>query len=221
MDDLITRAENMTTGDTRHFYTTDALDLMREMIVELRKVMAERDAMLRAVHDNHVADCRAEAAEAEVARLTAELATQREALFEADGMLSTADHTIAALVAELDAARGRVKPLVWIPNTDYRADGVIAGGFDGWWTCHRSDVADTFEYSNPWGKTSVGFTSIEAAKSAAQADYTARILAALEPDPAVERMRKARAAWQAFKDAHTVTQHWASVDALDAALQEE
>lgn len=31
-------------------------------------------------------------------------------------------------------------------------------------------------------------------------------------------MAAAKAGWQAFKDAHTVTDHWASVDALDLAL---
>jgi hypothetical protein len=100
-----------------------------------------------------------------------------------DGAVEYIRADIAALVdriAPVLQAPVRVKPLVWLPNTDYRTDGVIAGGFDGWWTCHGSDDFATFEYSNPWGKTKYGFPSIEAAQAAAQADYTARILAALD-----------------------------------------
>lgn len=39
-----------------------------------------------------------------------------------------------------------------------------------------------------------------------------------ERDAEIARLRDAATAWQAFKDAHTVTDHWASVDRLDRAL---
>ena len=92
--------------------------------------------------------------------------------------------------AELDAARGRVKPLEWREvNDGNRRKGEVFGTrspvsfapitahkkHDGWWLS-----ADCKTYP-----------TLEAAKAAAQADYAARILAALEPDPTMVRMREA------------------------------
>lgn len=143
----------------------------------LRKVTAERDTAIGNLFIMRVERNDAEGHEAETAN---ELRTVR-ARTEAE---------VSALRAELDAARGRVKPLVWREvNDGNRRKGEVFGTrspvsfapitahkkHDGWWLS-----ADCKTYP-----------TLEAAKSAAQADYTARILAALEPDPAMARMREA------------------------------
>lgn len=43
MDDLIKRAEAIVASDDRHFYTVDALMLMREILAALRRVTEQRD----------------------------------------------------------------------------------------------------------------------------------------------------------------------------------
>jgi hypothetical protein len=70
-----------------------------------------------------------------------------------------------------------VKPLVWVENPDNGEQGWLGGSdagigpvyhaTDDAWSCHRGMF---------WHDAS----SIEAAKAAAQADYTARIIAALD-----------------------------------------
>jgi hypothetical protein len=82
--------------------------------------------------------------------------------------------------ADLAAKGLRVKPLVWHPNADYRVDGIIAGDFSGWWTCHRSDDLKTFEWSNPYGKTTYGFASQADAIAALEAERSARVAEMIE-----------------------------------------
>lgn len=43
---------------------------------------------------------------------------------------------------------------------------------------------------------------------------------AMEVEELRAKLAKASVAWQLFKDAHTVPEHWSSVDALNAVLQE-
>ena len=93
-----------------------------------------------------------------------------------------------ALRAELDAARGRVKPLVWREPADGR--GLIATTVVGQYAVF-DEGSPRWAFSVRGGYTYHPVKDMEAAKSAAQADYTARILSALEPDPAVVRMREA------------------------------
>ena len=93
---------------------------------------------------------------------------------------------MAALKAERAKAR-KVKPLSWFEveksrlGGKYTADGYTIRYIEGLWLL---DFAGT-------SKSAWRFTDLEAAKAAAQADYEARILAALEPDPAVVLMREA------------------------------
>lgn len=145
-----------------------------------------------------------DAAVAELRKVTEERAMSRQgltAVIEARDMMErlwrneyiraeTAEAEVARLTAELAAARGRVKPLEWREvNDGNRRKGEVFGTrspvsfapitahkkHDGWWLS-----ADCKTYP-----------TLEAAKAAAQADYAARILAALEPDPTMVRMREA------------------------------
>ncbi len=132
--------------------------------------------------------------DAELDKLDAALASQIgddvSVVFNHESLFKRSREAIATLRAELDAARGRVKPLEWREvNDGNRRKGEVFGTrspvsfapitahkkHDGWWLS-----ADCKTYP-----------TLEAAKAAAQADYTARILATLEPDPAVVRMREA------------------------------
>lgn len=132
--------------------------------------------------------------DAELDKLDAALASQIgddvSVVFNHESLFKRSREAIATLRAELDAARGRVKPLEW---REVKGGPWVAGEVfgtrspvsfapitahkkhDGWWLS-----ADCKTYP-----------TLEAAKAAAQADYTARILATLEPDPAVVRMREA------------------------------
>jgi hypothetical protein len=112
-----------------------------------------------------------------------------------DAKIKAAEAEVATLRAELDAARGRVKPLEWDDFEDGAgAKAPIAVGLS-YLITRWADGRFEIEVSAPG--ISFGFEgdryypTLEVAKAAAQADYTARILAALEPDPAVERMREA------------------------------
>lgn len=99
--------------------------------------------------------------------------------------LTAAQAEIARLTAERDAAmagRVKVKPLVWKASglkTDQAA--CYAYGSYGYGYEISSDGARIGLYG-PDGRMGGGLPSIEAAKAAAQADYEARVLAALQPD---------------------------------------
>lgn len=77
-----------------------------------------------------------------------------------------------------DALAAMIVPLEWTPNTDYRVDGLIAGDYSGFWTTHKSDDFQTWEWADPFGKTSFGFESQPLAIAALEAQRTSRILAA-------------------------------------------
>lgn len=100
---------------------------------------------------------------------------------------------LAALTARLAAADGRVKvkPLVW----EFRAFDVhkvwSADIYDIW-------VSSDYHRMEGIGEDVRLYPTLEAAKDAAQADYTARILSALEPtppDPLAEGLVAALCIW--------------------------
>lgn len=103
---------------------------------------------------------------------------------------------VTEAIRSLPAVTVGVKPLVWEVNDDKRDGRAHYGhGILGHW------YAVCRERTGAWvvmhfvsgkrvqvhNKDSDTFPTLEAAKAAAQADYTARILAALEPDPAAIR----------------------------------
>jgi uncharacterized coiled-coil protein SlyX len=153
-----------------------ALEAKSDVLAALQARLAEVEAELRFHVDDAVkawsaheaAETRADAAEARVKELEAQPAVQ-------------------PLV--------KVKPLVWVDNPDLGGGGFLGGSDanigplyhamqDGW-SLHRGMF---------WRKAE----SLDAAKAAAQADYAARILAALDVQPApevaalVEALRRAR-----------------------------
>jgi hypothetical protein len=81
----------------------------------------------------------------------------------------------------IDLAR-LVKRLEWKPNTDYRTDGLIAGDHSGFWTSHKSDDFETWEWADPYGKTKSGFETQSAAIADLEAERAARVLAAIDTD---------------------------------------
>jgi hypothetical protein len=84
-------------------------------------------------------------------------------------------------IAALPAAQVAVKPLVWVDNPDL-GEGGLLGGCDASVGPTYHVMQDGWSYHRAmfWRKAE----SIEAAKAAAQADYAARIRAALEVGPA-------------------------------------
>lgn len=86
----------------------------------------------------------------------------------------------------INAIQPTVKPLVWV---EPKADGVFAERI--WaseiYTIEKRNHAEVFDlYCTLWdGDNSVRFDTLEAAKAAAQADYEARILSALDMQPTV------------------------------------
>jgi hypothetical protein len=72
-----------------------------------------------------------------------------------------------------------VTPLVWVENQDNGEQGWLGGADAGLGPVyHATDDAWSYYRGMFWRDAS----SIEAAKAAAQADYTARIIAALDPE---------------------------------------
>ncbi len=132
---------------------------------------------------------------------------EENATKEMDGDLAGAiadevEKVIATLRAELDAARGRVRPLVWgdrPDGLDYRIGrcGQISYCVrceNGQWGYSRhGDVGLAVSY-----KGLPLFTDEQDAINGAEVDHRARILAALEPDPAVARMREPDSDWGDF-----------------------
>ena len=107
---------------------------------------------------------------------------------------------IARLTAERDAALAgavKVKPLVWVDFHDRAAKAqawneanyIIQKWSDGRWEISASYPGySTFIYG-----MDRFYPTIEAAKAAAQADYEARILAAIQPDPDARQADLAKA----------------------------
>jgi len=141
---------------------------------------------------------------------------------ENGGWVHWTDHEaiVASLTAERDAAlvgAVKVKPLVWFdaPNICTREKADALGGhyslveFDaGTDEAHFAVNIDlgglAFVFilePDPFGgRRPKQFPTIEAAKAAAQADYEARILAAIQPDPEAHQAALAKA-WQPIETA--------------------
>jgi|GEM_PF-5511263 len=114
-------------------------------------------------------------------------------------------------IISLPAVSPQVKALVWKEYADERA--VRAVGFNADYTIRISmlgQVAWQSRHMAPWHPAD----TVEAAKAAAQADYEARILAALAPAPSDDAV-KAREA--ALKEAAAVCAEMAE-QVSDAAL---
>lgn len=132
-----------------------------------------------------------------------------------DGYFISAD-----AIRALPAVSVGVKPLEWVENPDASEGGMLGGGVtnsvyyatsDGW-SFHRNMF---------WRKAD----TLEAAKAAAQADYDARILAALTPAPAVDVKGLVEAAKEMFSafysDGNVTERHLRACNAgvkLNAAL---
>jgi hypothetical protein len=114
---------------------------------------------------------------AQIAALEAQLA---DGSFYKESDIDAMQDRIATLTAERDAARAvRVKPLVW------RDDATVSTSSSQWppgqyAVLLRDDGQYSLRMSWSLLMTDGYFDTLEAAKSAAQADYEARILAALE-----------------------------------------
>lgn len=106
---------------------------------------------------------------------------------------------IARAIAALPAVTVGVKPLVWTRPRKLDEGGAA---YDAHTTCGQYIATDTGWFlvgRSGW----LVATSLETAKAAAQADYEARILAALEPQPAPDAaaIREAVADLADFLDA--------------------
>jgi len=108
---------------------------------------------------------RAEAAEAEAERLRAEIARLTAAIAQSRA------ETQAAL-----AGCVKIRPLVWIDNPDQALDCWMVDDFGLY------QITDELVLFTGHESTGRKFDALEAAKAAAQSDYEARILAAIQPD---------------------------------------
>ena len=114
--------------------------------------------------------------------------------------IAAARQLVPALLAERDAALAgavKVKPLVWV---DFHDRGAKAQAWNDAnyliqkWSDGRWEISASYPgYSTSIYGTDRFYPTIEAAKAAAQADYTARILAALQPDPDARQADLAKA----------------------------
>ncbi len=97
--------------------------------------------------------------------------------------MSDADEKLQARGGDMGV---RVKPLVWVDADD--DDALARAESMGQEYSVGYDCGAWFAYSETWcGDVAAGLPTVDAAKAAAQADYEARILAALEPAPLVAR----------------------------------
>ena len=135
---------------------------------------------------------------------------------ENGGWVHWTDHEaiVARLTAERDDAlvgAVKVKPLVWgpYPNPVFAGSDIAFANVE--WTvpyCYQVQrdpwapgyMAFGFPRHGTETWNSKGHPTIEAAKAAAQADYDARILAAIQPDPDARQADLAKA-WTMGRDA--------------------
>jgi len=82
-------------------------------------------------------------------------------------------------IRALPAVQVGVRPLDWLPNSDYRPYGLIARDHSGFWTVHRSDGVETFEWADPYGKTTGGFETTDLAIASLEKERAARIRSTL------------------------------------------
>ena len=132
----------------------------------------------------------------------------------------------ARLTAERDAALAgavKVKPLVWVDFHDRgakahawnEANYMIQKWSDGRWEISASYPG----YSTSIYGTDRFYPTIEAAKAAAQADYDARILAAIQPDPEAHQAALAKAWMMGREDAAGAAKHAGLAFGYERAVQ--
>ena len=133
---------------------------------------------------------------------------------------------IARLTAERDAALAKavkVKPLVWVDFHDRgakahawnEANYMIQKWSDGRWEISASYPG----YSTSIYGTDRFYPTIEAAQAAAQADYEARYLAALQPDPEARQADLAKAWTMGREDAAGAAKHAGLAFGYERAVQ--
>ena len=110
----------------------------------------------------------------------------------------------------------RVKPLVWVDADD--DDALARAESMGQEYSVGYDCGAWFAYSETWcGDVAAGLPTVDAAKAAAQADYEARILAALEPAPDLAELVEALEACVAsLERADTAERVCCCGDSMDA-----
>ena len=124
----------------------------------------------------------------------------------------------ARLTAERDAAMAgavKVKPLVWFEveksryGGKYTADGYTIRYIEGLWLLDFAGQSKAI-----WR-----FPTLDAAQAAAQADYEARILAALQPDPDARQADLAKAWMMGREDAAGAAKHAGLAFGYERAVQ--
>ena len=108
--------------------------------------------------------------------------------YQADAMRALTDWNRRADLAAVQPAQVRVKPLVWSdrfgPNSECSYDHITADSALGLYRVEWKGWKDFDPPTVCCGGAFIGcYNTIQSAKAAAQADYEARILAALEPQP--------------------------------------
>jgi len=168
-------------------------------------------------HDSHPESASAQA-DAVIAALRAQLADAQAALDAAEiehgitsngnlwrfwskkaSDLAKGNTTLRAQLATARADAVRVKPLVWELHINDKFHVELAFTILGRYKVQRTTGLDYAILCDPSGKIS-RHKNIEAAKAAAQADYEARIVAALEPTPSApspEAVVRAALEWAA------------------------
>jgi hypothetical protein len=162
--------------------------MTQDIVERLRMISSAEDHLSRRSETEREAADTIAALRAEVARLTVEreqgardycdLMDRHDAHFTSwQSAKARAERAEAELAAARAARTVKVKPLVWVEaqlpsrgGGKYTADAYTIRKIEGLWLL---DFAGT-------GRAEWRFTTLDAAKAAAQADYEARILAALE-----------------------------------------
>lgn len=143
-----------------------------------------------------------------------------------EALMAEAGGKIFRLCAEVEALKAgavRVKPLVWRPMPWSEEEVYYFEADTYFGTCGYGRDNDGAAYAELIGNSRYQeFSSPEAAKASAQASYDARILAAIEPDPAAlnriraEAMREAAAICVTFRNQPDVDEAEAT-GAMDCA----
>lgn len=192
-------------------------EIIADLRAEIARLTAERDAFRRNLRDTFDAMCAMRNSINEylpMPSIESDLLQGPENSIFCAAVAEAVVSTLTVVLAERDAAlagRVKVKPLVWVLEPDRDAEyprwtaetdtGKSYHAFKAWWGAQDKWAfmgTDGFHHSEV------------AAKAAAQADYEARIIAALEPQPIT-----VQDAARVLLDAHTVQTMIAAGKALD------
>ena len=123
----------------------------------------------------------------------------------------------AAAMLRACKGRVRVKPLVWEGDDNYQRSvtpcGMTSYGIDVWKSNATGEITRV-------AMDGENYVSVRLAKAAAQADYEARILAALEPAPDHETWSAVCVAWRLGVEAAVATIHENRVEWLTTPYDE-